>query len=216
MADSEKHRNFLSKIFKRLEKSGKKIFSPDNSVSKPGDTAKKKLNRGAVFICIGAIVLLFALRSFGGTKPKIEASTDNAQSAPASDNYLREMENDLTEILSKIQGAGNVSVRIYIDSTAEKVLAENSKKSSETREKGGGEDAYEKSESVSNESSALAVKGSGLGDGGEPYIVREKLPYPTGIVVVADGARDTRVQNEMYEAVRALYGLSANRIKITY
>lgn len=216
MADSEKHRNFLTKIIKRLEKSGKEMFPSDSRSSKPGDTAKKKLNRGAIYICLVAIVLLFALRSFGGAKPKTEASIDNVQSVSAPDNYLREMENDLTEILSKIQGAGNVSVRIYIDSTAEKVLAENSKKSSETREKGGDDNTYEKSESVSNESSALTARSAGLGDGGEPYIVREKLPYPTGIVVVADGARDTRVQNEMYEAVRALYGLSANRIKITY
>ena len=47
-------------------------------------------------------------------------------------------------------------------------------------------------------------------------MVREKLPYPIGVVVVAEGASDERVRNEIYEAVKALYGLSANRIKVTY
>ena len=46
--------------------------------------------------------------------------------------------------------------------------------------------------------------------------MEEKLPYPIGVVVVAEGAKNDNVRNEIYEAVKALYGLAANRIKITY
>ena len=58
--------------------------------------------------------------------------------------------------------------------------------------------------------------GGSLGGNSSPYVVQEKLPYPIGVVVVAEGAKNDNVRNEIYEAVKALYGLAANRIKITY
>ena len=72
------------------------------------------------------------------------------------------------------------------------------------------------SESSSSETRPVTSSSSSLGGDGEPYVVREKLPYPIGVIVVSEGARDSLVRNEIYEAVKALYGLSANRIKITY
>ena len=116
------------------------------------------------------------------------------------------VETELTEILSRISGAGQVSVRIYVDSTNEKVLAEDSKKQSEISDG---------KESVSDQSSPIISSGS-LSGSGSPYVVMERLPCPTGVVVVAEGAKNETVRNEIYEAVKALYGLPANRIRITY
>lgn len=219
MADSGKNESFLSKIRMKTEKLGENLFSPKDKSGeeKLGDAGKKKLSRSVVYICAAAIIVLFALKMFGGGE-----TAENAKPAPSEydtdySEYVRQMESSLEEIIGKIQGAGNVSVRIYIDSTAENVLAEDSKKESETREKYSGSDgANEKNESVSDERNTVIAKDGGLSGEGAPYVVRRKLPYPTGIIVVADGARDNRVQSEIYEAVRALYGLSANRIKICY
>lgn len=42
------------------------------------------------------------------------------------------------------------------------------------------------------------------------------MPAPVGVLVVAEGAKDEKVKYEIYEAVKALFGLSAHRIKVTY
>lgn len=160
----------------------------------------------AVIIVVAAAALILLLtKSPGGTEESRTAETPPGNAS--EQEYVSRMEQSLETILEKISGAGDVSVRIYIDSTGEKVLAEESKKESESQNG---------SESSSSETRPVTSSSSSLGGDGEPYVVREKLPYPIGVIVVSEGARDSLVRNEIYEAVKALYGLSANRIKITY
>ncbi len=172
---------------------------------------KKRPNPVIVWILIAAIAFL-AVSSFWGGKKK-EPSEQSKTETPAAEQsdkeeYLRQMEERLAKTLEKIDGAGTVSVFINIESGGEKILAtdQNRKSSSETRS-----DTAE----VSEEQEQSVVL-SGQSTGQSPYVVGEKMPVPGGVLVVAEGAKDEKVRCEMYEAVRALFGLSAHRIKITY
>ncbi len=177
---------------------------------KRGGDEKNRVNP-LVILAIAAAALTLVFIKPGTGKDGAQKSEPAASSDFVSeDEYVIKTERELRDILSKISGAGEVSVRIYIDSTNEKVLAKDSKTSSEISESESG-----KKESSTGESKPAGASG-GIGSGSEPYVVREKLPYPIGVVVVAEGASDERVRNEIYEAVKALYGLSANRIKVTY
>ena len=171
---------------------------------KGGSENKRSVSRAAVLIIIGAIVVLFLAGNMDFGQKEKPAEQSGGVSTEL--DYVRRMETELTEILSRISGAGQVSVRIYVDSTNEKVLAEDSKKQSEISDG---------KESVSDQSSPIISSGS-LSGSGSPYVVMERLPCPTGVVVVAEGAKNETVRNEIYEAVKALYGLPANRIRITY
>ncbi len=172
---------------------------------------KKRVNPIIICAIIAAILVLIFFKPSGGAKKNV-ASSEPAAEVESDTEYAKRMEDELKGILEKISGAGSVSVRIYIDSTNEKILAEDSRASSEITESGDS-----KKETSSKESQPASASGGGFsGSGGEPYVVREKLPYPIGVVVVASGASDSGVRNEIYEAVKALYGLSANRIKVTY
>lgn len=229
MRDNERQKNtnsqnLISKLLMKFEYFGNNILFggkdekhkfEKKEKSESGNVEKKGISRIVIWLCIISIVSLFAIRTLstdGGQKEKSEYE-DKKPEAMAGDNaYVSDMEADLKEILEKIEGAGSVSVRIYIDSTTEKILAEDTKSESEVSEK-----ENEKTESSANEkSTVISSGGGGIGSSGSPYVVREKLPYPIGVVVVADGAKNERIRTEMYEAVKALYGLSANRIKITY
>ena len=57
------------------------------------------------------------------------------------------------------------------------------------------------------------VIGSGTEE--KPFVVKEKLPVPSGVLVAATGAGSEHVKLEIYEAVKALYGISPHRIKVT-
>lgn len=175
-----------------------------------GKNEKKRVNPLVIFAVAAAALVLVFVKPGGSTDSSEKSEPSAGTDFVSEQEYAVRMERELQNILSQISGAGEVSVRIYIDSTNEKVLAKDSKTSSEISESDSG-----KKESSTGESKPAAGSG-GIGSGGEPYVVREKLPYPIGVVVVARGASDEKVRNEIYEAVKALYGLSANRIKVTY
>lgn len=184
-------------------------FSGSKNTDESGE--KKRVNPIIVCVIIAAILVLIFFRPSGGAKKEVPSS-EPVSGIGSDTEYVKKMEEELKSILEKISGAGSVSVSIYIDSTNEKILAEDSRASSEITESGDS-----KRETSSKESQPASASGGGFsGSGGEPYVVREKLPYPIGVVVVASGASDSGVRNEIYEAVKALYGLSANRIKVTY
>ena len=175
---------------------------------------KKKPNMLVIWCIIAAIIIL-AVSSLSGrddVKDKDAKSQSAATQGEASVDenlYVAQLEQRLAETLTKINGAGAVTVFISIDSGGEKILAtdDKSKTSQETNSDHTG---------VSQEETERSVVLSGQGAGSEPYVVKEKPPYPIGVLVVAEGAKDEKVKYELYEAVKALFGLSAHRIKITY
>ena len=68
-------------------------------------------------------------------------------------------------------------------------------------------------ESYDEESDSTVV---GTKSGGEPYVTEQKMPEIDGVLVVASGAASEKVRLEIYDAVKALYGIAAHRIKISY
>ena len=206
----------LKTIFSKLKSHSSDLYQNFKENDSPGE--KKHMNMIVIWIIIIAIIVLFCIRSFGSKDVSKTSEAKNSYNQYQTEagykteqEYVNKMEEDLKGILEKISGAGNVSVRIYIDSTNEKILAADSKKQSETSE-----DKDGKKESSSSENGPIMSSGGSLGGNASPYVVQEKLPYPIGVVVVAEGAKNENVRNEIYEAVKALYGLAANRIKITY
>lgn len=208
---SENNKSILKRIVDYLKNYFKGCGGDKKSESQKSE--KKTINPFVIWALIIAIAVMFMLRLNlkDDVKNKNE-DYDKEYEYSEFDNseYSKKIESDLKEILEKIDGAGEVSVRVYISGTSEKVLAENKKNEENTVER-----ESEKSENKKSETQAVITSG-GLSSSGTPYVLYEKLPYPTGVVVVAKGARDEKVRYEMYESIKALYGISANRIKIAY
>ncbi len=182
----------------------------------PGGEAEegKRINPLIVWVLLGAIIFL-AISSFLGDKEPTKAllAEENPladeETSCLSEDYVRQLEERLAEILKKINGAGTVSVFINIESGGEKVLATDRTTKSNLEN-------IEERESVSQaeEEEKIVLRGQSAEE--TPYVIEERLPEPVGVLVVAEGAKEETVRYEMYEAVRALFGLSAHRIKITY
>ncbi len=171
---------------------------------------KKRVNLLIIIITITAIIFLIFN---GSSKENIEdrANTENsiAEENINQDEYIKGLELRLTETLKKIKGAGEVAVFICIESGDEKVLATDQKES--VRET----NSFEAEEEKYIETEKKVIL-SGRNSDDAPYVIKEKKPVPTGVLVVADGAENEKVRNEIYEAVKALFGLPAHRIKISY
>ncbi len=162
---------------------------------------RKKPNKIIIFILIGAIVIL-GLSSFFEDSDRKESVMKESVS---NQNYEREEEKRLESVLKRINGAGDVSVFISFEDGGEKILARDDRyKSSEENE---GKKTSE------GESLVVTTK---EGSSSKPYVTEERNPEVKGVLVVAKGASSEKVKNEIYDAVKAIYGVSAHRIKVTY
>lgn len=172
---------------------------------------KKKVNPFIVGGIIAAIVFL-AGSSFLGSNNKQDEKTDryildeSVQQKNMFEDYSLQIEKRLSEALSEISGAGRVNVIVNMDDSGEKVLATDNKNKAEHY-------SEENSVSEKNELEESTVM-TGQGSGQQPFVIKEKKPNPTGIIVIAEGARNESIRLELFEAVKALYGISPHRIKV--
>ena len=121
--------------------------------------------------------------------------SEKEKKADAPEMQISEEER-LSDILSKIEGAGSVSVMITYYSGVEKTLAYETKTAS--RETGS---------EVSEDRKAVMTDG-------EPMVVKEVNPRVKGVIVTAQGADSASVKTALSEAVMAALDVPAHRICI--
>ncbi len=175
------------------------------NVDVESDEAVNKKNRILIGVIIIAILVL-AFGNFGEKKENPEKKDVEKQITLQVDAYIAENEKRLEEILSAVQGAGRVKAMITVSEINEKIVATDKK--IDTKQE------IEKENSVRDLSQETTTVIYGSGAEEKPFVVKEKLPVPSGVVIAATGAGDESVRLELYEAVKALYGLSGHRIKI--
>ena len=164
----------------------------------------RKKNSLVIFIIMIAICFL----AFGSCDDGAETKGNVAEVEEKGENeeYIKNREKQLEEVLSSVKGAGTVKVMMTFESIDERVLATNRKGSLESSVEEAG------SENRSTDEENVFLFGSGESE--KPYVLKEKLPVPVGVLVTATGAGSESVRLEIYKSVKALYGISGHRIKI--
>ena len=119
--------------------------------------------------------------------------------------YLSEQ---LEDILSEIDGAGEVQAWVTLAGSSEKVLM---------HERNYEESLLQEADSVGgtrteekNDVNETVITNSS----GEPYVVKTLQPKVEGVLVVAEGAGNSVVKKNLSEAVEVLFGIDAHRIKV--
>lgn len=134
--------------------------------------------------------------------------------------YIARQEERLKEVLSAVDGAGQVQVMITAKASRERVVEKDVVKSStnvtETDSAGGKRVSSENSYSESTLYENGRTSSAGL-DGGQinsPYVIKELEPEIEGVVVVTQGGDDLLVVNEITESVSVLFNLPVHKIKV--
>lgn len=125
--------------------------------------------------------------------------------------YEKELEQRVKEILRHVDGVGEVDVMITLRSSKEKVLhvdKDKSRSSTEEKDSAGG---TRKALTEDIKESVLLSAGAGAG---EPVIEKELQPEIAGVVISAQGGGSASVRAEISEAMEALFGLPAHKIKV--
>lgn len=180
----------------------------------------KKIISNLLVVVIICVVILISLSIF---YPKREAedmntSTDSEVSEVSKDTNIPEsaysdsMESRLETILSQIDGIGEVQVMITYETSTEVVPASNTTKSEQTtqeNDKQGGTRTI-KQENTSENIVTVSEKDYR----NSPIVIKEIKPIIRGVIVVAEGADNPEVKNNLIEAVTTIFQIKSHKVKI--
>ena len=145
-----------------------------------------------IVIAAGVILLLWPT---GDREQKVEAG----QGGQAGDVFdLSALEEKLSQTLSKVEGAGEVTVTLSVKNGMEQVLAS------------------DRTTSVTERGSSVEEETVLVNSGGSQEAVLLTQRYPTfqGALVVCQGGDDAEIRLTLTQAVSALTGLGADRITV--
>lgn len=123
-------------------------------------------------------------------------------------DYANALEKKITNVVSKIQGAGDVTAMLTLESSLEIVYAESTNEKNNSTISGGSTTT-----STNSSSETIVIKNNG---DNSPLVVKEILPKIKGVVIVCDGAKDVKLKMEIVQAVKALLGIPSDNIQVLY
>jgi stage III sporulation protein AG len=168
-----------------------------------------------VLIPVVAVVIAVALMTYGkGTGEKVNpvaqpAAQSNSADATRIGNLEKEMEKKLVQNLQQMSGVGSVQVSVTFSSSLKSDYATNgsvTKKTTKESDKSGG---VRESTEVTENNQLVMPSGAS-----QPVIVMEERPTVAGILIIAEGASDPKVRENIHTAVRTLLDIPASKINV--
>lgn len=150
-----------------------------------------------VLVIIGVGILLL-LWPFGGGGEEAGDQSAGSLAWSREDFSVEELEKRLSETLSRVDGAGQVTVMLTVKQGMERVLAADEK--------------ITESESQLSEERETVIISAGGGD--EAVLITQHYPTFRGALIVCEGGDDPRVKLLLTQAVAALTGLGSDRITV--
>lgn len=171
-----------------------------------------KKQKWLIAICSGVIILLVLMPAASGKKENVSDNVSETVQQDISGQtlgaYIEAQEKRLAQIISKIDGAGEVAVMITAKASEEIVVGKDVTASrsliEETDSSGGSRKTDEENRSESS-----------LDNGdGAPYVIKTLEPEIEGVAVAAQGADQPEVVREIMNTVSVLYNVPVHKIKV--
>ena len=128
--------------------------------------------------------------------------------ANAMGAYAAELERSLEEILGTMEGVGKVKVMVTLEGSGEALV----EKDTDTSRKGTTE-----VDSAGGSMNTTDISGSEqtvFAGSSTPYVKKVLSPKVEGVVVSAQGGHNVKTAQNITEAIQALFGIEAHKIKI--
>ncbi len=179
---------------------------------------KRPMSRMQQYIMLGAMASLgVVLLLIGNGNDDIQhtATIDNSAVAAAANtqtgaNSVEQMERKLAYTLSQIQGAGAVTVQITVEHMGRKEYAVDTQRTNRTTTEQSGETNQQ---TVETQEQTTVVQQNQNG-AQQPLLVSETAPEIAGVLVVASGACDTVVQEQLLHAVTAVLQIPMHQVVV--
>lgn len=161
------------------------------------------LDKRKIIVFLGiAGMLLILISELIPDKPEVSGGTAQQNDTPDTEQYKQQLEDELGDILSKIDGIGETSIMITLDGTTEYVYAEELDKTTDSND-GKKRESYR---------SNIVITESG---GDKKALVKKIIrPQVTGVLVACAGGDDVNVKEQVIGAVSAVLGIPAGRVYV--
>lgn len=168
-----------------------------------------KKDQFLVFLLVGALIVVILLPTDSDSSKKVQEKTEVVN---VEEQITDTKEQRLAEVLSQVEGVGRTQVMITYRSSGEKIVEKDipvtDRTVNDTDGQGGSSSTVEREE----KEETIYEKGS---DGSQtPYVVKVTEPEIAGVLVVAEGGGDPVIAKNITEAVVALFGVEAHKIKV--
>ncbi len=166
-----------------------------------------------VIIIAGIIgIALIFFSGFIKSEKKDQEVNQKAEST-SIDDYVKQLEANLTNMVSCIKGAGDCKVMVTIENGAQTIYATEGKKNTEDTEDSSNGELKRRQKSDDSETKYITVKGPNGEE--EALAITEVQPTVKGVVVVCSGGDDPEVQQRIINAVTTALNITTKRVCVT-
>ena len=172
---------------------------------------KIKKDQLLIFLLAGVLLLVISMPVENG-KSEIKKESSKEKIQNREEDYVSYMEKHLEEVLTQMEGVGDVTVMITLKSSAEKIVEKDTESEGEkvTESDSSGGTRLTENENKSE----ITVYSQDNTQGQEPYISKEISPKVEGVVVLASGGNQAMIKQNISEAVQALFDVDTHKIRI--
>ena len=170
---------------------------------------RQNLIRLALLALLG--VVLVVAGGGGDDKNRMEESRQIELTKPVeaqSENMVRQMEQHLEQTLMQIKDAGQVTVQITVNTMGRKEYACDTQITERQTTEKNGETVQETRETQEQRSVVQQAGQQGA------LLIEEIMPEISGVLIVASGAEQAVVQEQLLQATSTVLQVSADRIAV--
>ena len=166
-------------------------------------------------VLLAAVAVLILLIPTGSAERESRTETageSQVQTEVSVKEYDRALEERLKAFLSQVDGVGETEVMITLKSTEEKQVEKDSNVRENTSQETDSQGGSRLQQEYEEENTVIFAEDE---NGNQvPYVVKELAPEIQGVLILCEGGDSPSVQTEVYEAVEALLGVTAHKIKV--
>ena len=174
---------------------------------------KRMPNKNQLLILLLLGILFMVIAYPIGETTKEEGTTSLITTTQEEqESYEATLERKLEAALQYVEGVGKTKVVITLKSSAEKIIEKDEQSQSNTVQ----EEDSQGGTRVSQDNSFTGTSVYQQGEDGiqSPYVSKELTPEIEGVLVIAQGGDNAVTVKNITEAVQALFGIEAHKIKI--
>lgn len=179
--------------------------------------AVPKKSQLLILLLIGILLIVIVIPV---PKKTDTGSTENGEGddsaerdvSDSTEEYEQYLERRVARALEHVEGVGKAEIVITLKSSGQKIIEKDSSSSSQQSEEADSEGGTRSVREGSSDKTSIYEQSSD-GDS-SPYVSKELSPEIAGVLVIADGGGNAVTVKDITEAIQALFGVEAHKIKI--
>jgi len=165
----------------------------------------------AVVVVVAVCMLVY--NKNGGNEPVIPMNqvveTNEQVEVTRISTLEKELEKKLTQNLQQMAGVGKVQVSVTLASSLRSDYATNGSVTKKTTKESDNNGGVRESTEITESNQLVMPNGAA-----QPVIVMEQRPNVAGVLIIAEGASDPNVRENIHNAVRTLLDIPSDKINV--